>query len=378
MIPFLSLKRQYAGIARDVEEAVLTTLRSGHYVLGEPVERFEEAFAAYCGTDHAVAVNTGTSALQLALLAAGVGPGDEVITVANTFVATVAAVVETGARPVLVDVDPVTLNMDPAAIAPAITPRTKAVMPVHLHGRLADMEAILEVARAHGLTVIEDAAQAHGAQRGAKRAGAFGDLGCFSFYPGKNLGAAGEGGAVVTDDPDLAHKLRQLRDWGQSERYLHQVKGYNFRMDAIQGAVLGVKLPHLDHWNAGRRRVANAYDAALSPSLARAAGPFGEDHVCHVYAICPEDRDAFRAGLAEAGVATNSHYPRPVHLQPAFAHLGYGPGSLPVTEAYARRTLSLPMFPELTPQETAQVIDAVNALTERTAERPTNKEEFAL
>lgn len=377
MIPFLSLTRQYAGIANDVEQAVLATLRSGHYVLGEPVENFETDFAAYCGTDHAVAVNSGTSALQLALLAAGVGPGDEVITVANTFIATVAAIVETGARPVLIDVDPVTLNMDPAAIAQAITPRTKVVMPVHLHGRLADMEAILTVARSHGLMVVEDAAQAHGARRG-KRAGAFGDLGCFSFYPGKNLGAAGEGGAVVTDDPELARKVRQLRDWGQSERYLHQIKGYNFRMDAIQGAVLGIKLPHLDHWNASRRRVANAYDKGLPPSLARATGPFGEDHACHVYAILPEDRDAFRAGLAEAGVATNSHYPRPVHLQPAFAYLGYSPGSLPVTEAYAQRTLSLPMFPELTPEETAQVIDAVTALVEKTDATRTIKEEFAI
>jgi dTDP-4-amino-4,6-dideoxygalactose transaminase len=363
MIPFLDLKRQYTTIAGELEAAAISTLRSCGYVLGEPVAQFEAQFAEYCGTQHAVAVNSGTSALHLALLAAGVGPGDEVITVPSTFVATVSAIVNAGARPVLVDVDPATLNMDPLKIAAAVTSKTKAIMPVHLHGRLADMEAILEVADAHGLRVIEDAAQAHGAQRG-KRAGAFGDLGCFSFYPGKNLGAAGEGGAVVTDDPDLAQAVRQLRDWGQSERYLHAVKGFNFRMDAIQGAVLNVKLPHLDKWNAGRRRVANAYDAGLAPSLLRAPGPFGEDHVCHVYAICPTDREWFREGLQAAGVATNSHYPWPVHLQPAHSDLGYEVGSFPVAEAYASRTLSLPMFPELTEQEIAHVISAVNALAE--------------
>ncbi|MFQ6777524.1 DegT/DnrJ/EryC1/StrS family aminotransferase [Cereibacter sphaeroides] len=360
MIPLLDLKRQYAVLGPEIEERVCAVLRSGGYVLGRPVEAFEEAFARYCGTREAIAVNTGTSALHLALLALGIGPGDEVITVPTTFVATVAAILYAGARPVLVDVDPRTLTMDPARIEAAITPRTRAIMPVHFHGRLADMEGILAVARAHGLRVVEDAAQAHGAERGGLRAGAFGDIGCFSFYPGKNLGAAGEGGAVATNDPELAARVRQLRDWGQSERYVHTMKGFNFRMDAIQGAVLGVKLPHLDGWNAARRRVANAYEAGLAAGLVRAAGPFGADHVCHVYALETEDRPGLMAALAAAGVGCGIHYPVPVHLQPAYADLGYGAGSFPIAERYATRTLSLPIFPEMTDEEIGRVIAAVN------------------
>ncbi|RHZ90718.1 DegT/DnrJ/EryC1/StrS family aminotransferase [Cereibacter sphaeroides] len=360
MIPLLDLKRQYAVLGPEIEERVCAVLRSGGYVLGRPVEAFEEAFARYCGTREAIAVNTGTSALHLALLALGIGPGDEVITVPTTFVATVAAILYAGARPVLVDVDPRTLTMDPARIEAAITPRTKAIMPVHFHGRLADMEGILAVARAHGLRVVEDAAQAHGAERGGLRAGAFGDIGCFSFYPGKNLGAAGEGGAVATNDPELAARVRQLRDWGQSERYVHTMKGFNFRMDAIQGAVLGVKLPHLDGWNAARRRVANAYEAGLAAGLVRAAGPFGADHVCHVYALETEDRPGLMAALAAAGVGCGIHYPVPVHLQPAYADLGYAAGSFPIAELYATRTLSLPIFPEMTDEEIGRVIAAVN------------------
>ncbi|MFQ6756315.1 DegT/DnrJ/EryC1/StrS family aminotransferase [Cereibacter sphaeroides] len=360
MIPLLDLKRQYAVLGPEIEERVCAVLRSGGYVLGRPVEAFEEAFARYCGTREAIAVNTGTSALHLALLALGIGPGDEVITVPTTFVATVAAILYAGARPVLVDVDPRTLTMDPARIEAAITPRTRAIMPVHFHGRLADMEGILAVARAHGLRVVEDAAQAHGAERGGLRAGAFGDIGCFSFYPGKNLGAAGEGGAVATNDPELAARVRQLRDWGQSERYVHTMKGFNFRMDAIQGAVLGVKLPHLDSWNAARRRVANAYEAGLAAGLVRAAGPFGADHVCHVYALETEDRPGLMAALAAAGVGCGIHYPVPVHLQPAYADLGYAAGSFPIAELYATRTLSLPIFPEMTDEEIGRVIAAVN------------------
>lgn len=377
MIPFLDLRRQYAEIGGEIEENVCVVLRSGGYVLGKPVEAFEEAFAEYCGSEHAIAVNTGTSALHLALLAAGIGPGDEVITVPTTFVATVAAILYAGARPVLVDVDPETLTMDPARIEAAITPRTRAVLPVHFHGRLADMEAILAVARTHGLQVIEDAAQAHGATRG-RRAGAFGDLGCFSFYPGKNLGAAGEGGAVTTNDPELAARIRQLRDWGQSERYVHAVKGFNFRMDAIQGAVLAVKLKRLDAWNAARRRIANAYDEGLPGWLPRAVGPFGDDHVCHVYAIETPDRETLRSGLTSAGVASNIHYPIPVHLQPAYADLGYAPGSFPVAERYATRTLSLPIFPELQADEVETVIAVVNDLVEPETENVADSKEYAL
>ncbi len=369
-VPFLDLTRQYAGLVDELEPAVLATLRSGVYVLGDPVERFERAFADYCGTAHAVATSTGTSALHLALLAAGIGPGDEVITVPTTFVATVAAILYAGATPVLVDVDPVTLTMDPDLVEAAITPRTRAVMPVHFHGRLADMARISAVAEAHGLVVIEDAAQAHGARRGGTRAGAFGRLGCFSFYPGKNLGAAGEGGAVTTDDPELAARLRALRDWGQSEaRSVHTLRGYNFRMDALQGAVLGVKLRHVDGWNAARRRVARVYSAGLSDRVTRPVAGLSADHVWHVYAIAVDDRDRLRAALADAGIATNIHYPRPVHLQPAYAEFGQGPGSFPVAEAFSARTLSLPIFPELMCDEIDRVIAAVNAEVARSSNR---------
>lgn len=359
MIPFLDLEAQYRTIGAEIEEAVLKTLRSGNYVLGEAVERFEESFAAYCGTRYAVAVNSGTSALHLALLAADIGPGDEVITVSATFVATVAAIVYAGATPVFVDIDAETWTMDPAAVEAAITPRTRAIMPVHLHGRLADMEALSAIARRHGLVLIEDAAQAHGAQRGGTRAGAFGEMGCFSFYPGKNLGACGEAGAVTTDDAGLAAAIRSLRDWGQQGKYNHVRHGFNYRMEGIQGAALNVKLRHLEDWNAARRRIAQTYQEALRGDLVRPA-PIGPDHACHVYAIRVEDRDRMRQDLQEAGVATNIHYPRPVHLQPAYAGLGYGAGRLPVSEALATQTLSLPLFPEQDAAQVAAVIEAVN------------------
>ncbi|WPY95378.1 DegT/DnrJ/EryC1/StrS family aminotransferase [Limimaricola variabilis] len=384
MIPFLDLRRQYAALAEPLEAAVLETLRGGSYVLGEAVESFEADFAARCGTRHAIAVNSGSSALHLALLTAGIGPGDEVITVPTTFVATVAVVLYVGAVPVLVDVDPETLTMDPAKFEAAITPRTKAVLPVHFHGRLADMAEIGRIAEAHGLIVIEDAAQAHGATRGALSAGGFGALGCFSFYPGKNLGAAGEGGAITTSDPALADRIRALRDWGQVERSVHLLRGYNFRMDTIQGAILGVKLRHLAAWTEGRRWVARQYDAGLSERVTRPVPASGEDHVYHVYAITHPARDALRAALAEAGVATNIHYPRPVHLQPAYADLAGGPGSFPVAEAYAARTLSLPIYPELRPEEIAQVISAVNYFVDAKAgqtdrlDRTTCPEEIAI
>jgi len=363
MIPFLDLKAQYTRIGPELEAAVLDALRSGGYVLGEPVRRFEEAFAAYCGTSFCVALNTGTSALHLALLAAGIGPGDEVITVPMTFVATVAAILYSGATPVFVDVDPETWTMDPNLVEAAITPRTRAILPVHLHGRLADMAAISAIARQHGLVVIEDAAQAHGAERGGVRAGAFGDIGCFSFYPGKNLGACGEGGAIVTANADYAAAIRSLRDWGQEGRYNHVRQGFNYRMDAVQGAALGVKLTRLDEWNATRRRIANTYGQHLSGDLVPPAGPIGADHAAHVYAIRVSGRDRIRAALEQAGVTTNIHYPRPVHLQPAYAGLGYGAGDFPVSEALAAEFLSLPLYPELGIADQHRVIEAVNAAT---------------
>ncbi len=254
--------------------------------------------------------------------------------------------------------------MDPKLIAPAITERTRAILPVHLHGRLADMEAICGIARVHDLLVIEDAAQAHGAERNGKRAGSFGDIGCFSFYPGKNLGACGEGGGITTSNPDLARAVRCLRDWGQEGKGNHVVQGFNFRMDAIQGAALDVKLRYLDEWTNGRRRVANAYDAGLDPNIDRAFGPFGADHVGHVYALCVPDRMALRTQLESVGVPTNVHYPVPVHLQPAYAGLGYGRHAFPIAEAYAETTLSLPIHPDLSDQDVTTVINAVNRFTQ--------------
>lgn len=365
MIPFLDLRAQYRVIGPQLEHAVLDAMRGCDFVLGDKVADFEAGFARYCGTGHAVALNSGTSALHLALLAAGIGPGDEVITVPMTFVATTAAILYCGARPVFVDIDPVTWTMDPQHIAEKVTSRTKAVVPVHLHGRLADMTSICAAARRFGLVVIEDAAQAHGAERDGVRAGAFGDIGCFSFYPGKNLGACGEGGAVTTDRPEFAAAVRSLRDWGQEGKYNHVRHGFNFRMDAVQGAVLGVKLGYLDGWNGERRRIANAYHRGLFGELGLPAGPFGPDHACHVYAVRVKERDHVRGALAEAGIATNIHYPVPVHLQPAYAGLGYRAGDFPVSEALARETLSLPLYPELADGSVAKVIGALNEATAR-------------
>ena len=349
LVPFLDLKAQFRAIGPELPAAVSRVLESGSYVLGQSVEAFEQEFAAYCGTRHAVAVNSGTSALHLALLAAGIGAEDEVVTVPMTFVATVAAILYAGATPRFVDVEPDTLTMDAAALQGAITPRTKAIIPVHLHGRMAEMDRILEVARARGLIVIEDAAQAHGAEYGGRRAGSLGDLGCFSFYPGKNLGACGEGGAVVTDSADMAQKMRILRDWGQAERYHHVLRGFNYRMDSVQGAVLAVKLRHLDAWTEARRGLALHYDALLAgTAVERPAAAEGREHVWHVYAVRTRERDRVRQRLGECGIATGIHYPIPVHMQPAYADLGYGPGSFPISESFAAETLSLPLFPELT------------------------------
>jgi len=363
MIPFLDLRAQYAAIGPELERAMLEVLRSGDYVMGTPVSDFEDAFAAYCGAREAVALNTGTSALHLALLAAGIGPGDEVITVPMTFVATVAAILYTGATPVFVDIDPLTWTMDATAIEAAITPRTKAIVPVHLHGRIADMDAITPIARRHGLWLIEDAAQAHGARRNGISAGTFGDIGCFSFYPGKNLGACGEGGGIVTDRADLAESIRCLRDWGQNGKYNHVRHGFNFRMDALQGAALDVKLRHLDGWTAARRRIAALYDRALAGTgVQLPAKSVGDDHAYHVYAIRVNDRDNVRARLAQAGISTGIHYPRPVHLQPAYAQLGHGSGHFPVSEAMAVETLSLPIYPELADSAVEQIAWAVSQI----------------
>lgn len=359
MIPFLDLSAQHRAIEPELTEAARRVIASGTFILGDENLAFERAFAAYCGCAHAVAVSSGTSALHLALLAAGVGPGDEVVTVAATFVATVAAAQYAGATVRLVDVDPVTWTMDPGRLEAAITPRTKAIVPVHLHGRLAQMGPILEIARRHGLAVVEDAAQAHGAESEHGRAGAIGDLGCFSFYPGKNLGACGEGGAVTTNDADLAARVRRLRDWGQEKKYLHVDKGFNYRLDEIQAAVLSVKLPHLERWTELRRRAAARYDAGLAGSgIAHAAPPRHREHAYHVYAVRVRDRESVKAALAPT-VGLGVHYPLPVHLQPAYADLGYVRGDLPVSEALAAETLSLPLFPGIADEQVDTVCEAL-------------------
>lgn len=360
MIPFIDLKAQYVSIQRDIEAAVSATLASTQFVLGEQVSAFEREFASYCGASFGIGVNSGTSALQLALLAAGVGPGDEVITVPCTFVATVAAIDYTGARPVFVDVDPVTLNMDVSQLEAAITERTKAILPVHLHGQPAELDGILQIARRHGLLVIEDAAQAHGAEYKGHRVGPLGELGCFSFYPGKNLGAYGEGGMVVTNNEAFAQTIRMLRDWGQESKYHHTLKGFNYRMDGIQGAILRVKLQHLDGWNSARRRHAAYYNALLSDIDIQAPVemPYAR-HVYHVYAVRSPKRDLLQESLQAQGIQTGIHYPIPVHLQKAYSGFGYGPGDFPVTERASKELLSLPMFAELQEHQIKAVCAAV-------------------
>lgn len=355
-IPFLDLREQYALLKDEVAAAIGRVLESGRFVLGEEVERFEGEFASYCGASHAVAVNSGTSALHLSLLAAEVGPGDEVITVPMTFVATVAAVLYTGAKPVFVDVDSKTLTMDPGLIEHSITNRTKGILPVHLHGQPADMGPILDVARRRGLVVIEDAAQAHGAEYAGRRVGGLGDMGCFSFYPGKNLGAYGEGGIVLTNNPEYARKIRLLRDWGQERKYEHVMRGYNYRMEAIQGAVLRIKLGRLEQWNEARRRRAAWYNELLSgTSVDLPRGAPDTRHVYHVYAIRTGGRDALRGILESRGIQTGMHYPIPVHLQPAYRDLGYKEGDFPESEEIARRVLSLPLWPEM-PREHLEIV----------------------
>jgi dTDP-4-amino-4,6-dideoxygalactose transaminase len=357
VIPFLDLKAQYKEIKPQVDAAVARVIESAQLVLGPEVAAFEERFAAYCGVRHCVALNSGTSALHLALLAAGVGPGDEVITVSMTFVATTAAILYCGAKPVFVDVDPDTWTMDPNSVKAAITPRTKAILPVHLHGLMADMDPIIEVADSAGLIVIEDAAQAHGSEYRGLRAGSIGDIGCFSFYPGKNLGAYGEAGAAVTNSSDLARQLALLRDWGQESKYNHVLPGYNFRMDGIQGAVLNVKMAYIESWTEARQAVASHYDRLLARAqFKRPAPPPHCRHVYHVYAVEVEHRDQVQKALSAAGIGTGIHYPVPVHLQKAYGDLGYGRGDFPVTEAIANRFLSLPIYAELQPEQVANVV----------------------
>jgi dTDP-4-amino-4,6-dideoxygalactose transaminase len=367
-VPYLDLKAQYQSIKPEIDAAISRVLDSCQFVLGPEVAGFEQEFAAYCGAAECIALNSGTSALHLALLAAGVGPGDEVITVPFTFVASVAAVTYAGARPVLVDIDPRTFTMDPAAIEAAITPKTKAILPVHLYGQAADMDPIMEVARRHGLVVIEDAAQAHGAKYKGRPVGSIGDMACFSFYPGKNLGAYGEGGAVTTSNGEHARTIRMLRDWGQDRKYHHVLRGFNYRMEGFQGAILRVKLRHLERWTEARRAVVSQYNQLLTDSgVERPTEMPWARHVYHVYTLRTHDREGLQAALQAEGIQTGIHYPVPVHLQPAYADLSYGRGAFPRSEEAAEQVLSLPLYPELSSQAIADVAGAVKtAVAHRT------------
>ncbi len=360
-VPFLDLKAQYHSIKPEIDAAISTILETSQFVLGDEVAAFEREFAAYSGAAHGVAVNSGTSALHLALLAAGVGPGDEVITVPNTFVATVAAIRYTGARATYVDVDPTTFTMDPGRLEAAITPRTRAVIPVHLYGQPADLGPIVEIARSRKLVVVGDAAQAHGSHYRGRPVGGLTDLACYSFYPGKNLGAYGEGGMVVTNDEGYARAIRMLRDWGQERKYHHVLAGYNYRMEGMQGAILRVKLRHLEQWTEARRAHAARYQQLLRDTdLGLPAERPQTRHVFHVYAVRTRRREALMKSLGDQGIQTGIHYPIPVHLQPAYADGDYPRGSFPHAEKAADEVLSLPMYPEMTEAHLQAVSQALH------------------
>lgn len=360
MVPFNDLTLQYQFIKDEVQEAMDRVFQRGWFILGEEVAAFEEEFASYLGVSYAVGVGSGTEALHLALRALDIGAGDEVITAPNAGVPTVAAIVAAGARPVFVDIHPESYNLDPSLVEAALTPRTRAILPIHLYGQAADMDPILVLARRHGLRVIEDACQGHGAAYRGRKVGALGDAGCFSFYPTKNLGCYGDGGMVVTPDPKVAARLRLLRNYGKEDGYRHSLRGFNSRLDEVQAAVLRVKLRHLDAWNQKRRKRASLYAELLRES--RLALPqemsYGE-HVYHLYVVRTSNRERLQEQLAAAGVGTMVHYPIVTHLQEAYRDLGQGPGSCPVAEAYAGQILSLPMYAELEEGSIRQVCRTV-------------------
>src|SRR6267142_1715818 len=359
-VPFVDLSAQYPMIATEINEAVAKVIHDTDFILGREVGLFEEEFAAYCEAKYAVGVDSGTSALELALRAYEIGPGDEVITAANTFIASALAISHAGAKPVLVDVDPYTYTIDVAGIAKAITARTKAILPVHLYGHPAHMDPIRQLAEKYGLVVIEDACQAHGARYKGKRAGSLGHAAAFSFYPGKNLGGFGDGGMVVTNDRDIAKRLEMLRNYGQKEKYHHQFRGYNRRLDTLQAAILRVKLKYLEKWNAARRWNAKLYQQSLEGSgVVTPTEAAGAESVWHLYVIRTEQRDELKDHLINRGISASIHYPIPIHLQPAYRDLGYQRGDFPVTEAHAQQILSLPMYAELTPVSVEYVAKSI-------------------
>jgi dTDP-4-amino-4,6-dideoxygalactose transaminase len=361
-VPFIDLKAQYESIKTEISHSIQQVLDNSAFAGGPYVEQFEKEFAAFCQCKYAIGVGSGTEALWLALLSLSIGQGDEVITVPNTFFATAEAINFTGARTVFIDIEEKTYNMDPSALEAAITPRTKAIIPVHLYGQMADMDPIMEIAQSHRLVVIEDACQAHGAEYRGKPAGSIGDAGCFSFYPGKNLGAYGEAGAIVINDAELDKKIRMLRDHGQSKKYYHSLVGWNGRMDGIQGAVLSVKLKYLPAWNARRRQNATLYSKLLSdlngviiPEEAVYA-----KHVYHVYALRVQDRDSLINALAEKDIHCGIHYPVPIHLQEAYHSANLGKGSFPIADSCASEFISLPMFAELSKEQIEYVVEEIN------------------
>jgi dTDP-4-amino-4,6-dideoxygalactose transaminase len=362
-IPLLDLRAEYRELKSEIDAAVGRVLESGQFILGPEVAALEQEFAAYCDVQHAIGVNSGTSALHLALLAAGIGAGDEVITVPFTFYATAAAIGYTGATPVYVDIDPGTFNTDVTKVEAAITARTRAILPVHLFGQPADMDPILEIARRHKLLVIEDVAQAHGADYKGRRTGGIGDIGCFSFYPTKNLGAAGEGGMVTTNNSEYARTIAMLRNWGEAHRYYPVIKGFNYRLPAMQAAIVRVKLRKLDEWTEARRALAAEYDGLLRGSGAvRPVSLAGVRHVYCLYTIQVDDRDRLQKELANSGIQTAVHYPVPIHLMPAYADVRYRAGDFPAAEARAQRVLSLPIYPQLAKHQVERVASEVNRL----------------
>lgn len=365
-VPYYDLKEQYAALRSEILEAIDRTCLHTAFSLGDEVAAFEKEFASYCEARHCIALNSGTSALHLALLSTGIGPGDEVITTPNTFIATAEAIAYTGAKIVFADIDPRTANLDPRLVEPVITSRTKAILPVHLYGRPVDMDVFQSLADAHKIVLIEDAAQAHGARYRGRRVGAIGMCGAYSFYPSKNLGAYGEAGAVVTNDDTLAQYCRAARSHGELRRYFHDFIGYNYRMEGFQGAVLRVKLRHLDEWSGRRKAIAQRYREKLS-GLAIAIPQDDPRDECayHLFVIYVENRDSVQAELGNRGIGTAIHYPLPLHLQKALAHLGYKAGDFPHTERACQRVLALPLFPELTTEQVDYVCDSLREILER-------------
>lgn len=361
-IPFVDLQTQYRNLSEEMNPRLLKAIADCHFILGENVDKFEQEFADYCAVKYAVSTSSGTAALFLTLLSLGIGKGDEVITAANTFIATVLAIHYTGARPVLVDVDEASFNLDIEKTKAAITKRTKAILPVHLYGQPVDLEPLVALAKEHNLKVVEDACQAHGAEYKGKKVGAFGQASAFSFYPGKNLGAYGDGGMIVTNHTEIKEKLIVLRNYGQKQKYHHLVKGYNARLDTIQAEILRVKLQYLDRWNDSRRKNAEVYNSLLQNEAGNIILPQQmpeTKHVWHLYVIRTKKRDALQKYLKESGVATGIHYPILIHLQPAFADLGYKKGDFPITEKVSDEILSLPMYPELKEEQIKYVVQRI-------------------